>query len=549
MRRKLVIILCVILITVIAGGSIFWALHLNSAINNFRSPITNTPPQPGEPLGDPLTRRVVFVLIDGLRDDTSNNPETMPVLNSLKDKGASATIHSSTPSFSTPSYGVLMTGAWQYLSDVPAMNLDYEVIPVMTQDNIFSAAARSGMKAAVSGYNWFEKLIPEADLYAGFFTPGEDEAADLDVMAAALLWLDDPAYQLVLIHIDQVDHIQHVYGALSAETTQAASNADEYLAQILAKLDLEQDTLLICSDPGHIDQGGHGGSEAIVLQQPLILIGAGVNPGKYTDINQVDIAPTIAALLGTNLPASALGKARTEMLYLTGTQLKTITDATEAQQTRLADAVETALAITIERNSAGVPLDNAIETAMQARLRSEQLPRLLTTIAVLISIVALIIWRKPKHLLKIFIAVLLFLLVFNLSYRFILGNTYSFSSIKSIPNLIITYALMCLVGILLSGGLLIGWSKVKPADIIHFSKLITSFILILQLVLFIPGLVYYVLVGKTITWSLPHITPQFWSLHSLLQVTFSGMIGLLLLGITLLVSKLISKYKKPSPVN
>jgi glucose dehydrogenase len=108
---------------------------------------------------------------------------------------------------------------------------------------------------------------------------------------------------------------------------------------------------------------------------------------------------------------------------------------------------------------------------------------------------------------------------------------------------------MCLVGILLSGGLLIGWSKVKPADIIHFSKLITSFILILQLVLFIPGLVYYVLVGKTITWALPHITAQFWSLHSLLQVTFSGVIGLLLLGITLLVSKLISKHKKPSPVN
>lgn len=549
MRRKLVIILCVILITVIAGGSIFWALHLNSAINNFRSPISNSPPQPGEPLGEPLTRRVVFVLIDGLREDTANDPKVMPMLNSLKDQGASATIHSRTPSFSTPSYGVLMTGAWQYLSDVPAMNLDYEVIPAMTQDNIFSAAARSGMKTAVSGYNWFEKLIPEADLDAGFFTPGEDEAADLDVMAAALPWLDDPAYQLVLIHIDQVDHIQHVYGTLSPETTQAASNADEYLAQILTKLDLEQDTLLICSDHGHIDRGGHGGPEAIVLQQPLVLIGAGVNPGKYADINQVDIAPTIAALLGTNLPASALGKARTEMLYLTGTQLRTITDATEEQQTRLADAVETALSITIERNSAGVPVANAIETAMQARLRSEQLPRLLTVIAVLLFVIALFIWRKPRHLLKHFVAVVLFLLVFNLSYRFILSNTYSFSSIKGIPNLIITYALMCLGGLLLAGGLLIGWSRVKPTDVTRFSKLIVSFLLILQLVLFIPGLVYYVLVGKTITWALPHITTQFWSLHSLLQVGFSGVFGLLLLGITLLISRLISRLKKPSPVN
>jgi hypothetical protein len=543
MRRKLVVILCVILITVIAASSIFWALHLNSAINNFRSPITNNPPQPGEPSGDPLTRRVVFVLVDGLREDLAYDEELMPVFNSLKSQGASATMHVGIPSLSTPAYGVLMTGAWPYLSDAPAMNLDYEDIPVMTQDNIFSAAARNGMKTALSGYNWFEKLIPASDLTDGFFTPGEDEAADLDVMAAALPWLDDPAYQLVLIHIDQIDHMEHVYGALSAETKQATANADAYIAEILAKLNLEQDTLLVCGDHGHIDQGGHAGPEAIVTQVPFVLIGAGIQPGMYADINQVDVAPTIAALLGTNLPASAQGKVRTEMLYLTGTQLRTITDATEAQQTKLADAVETALSITVERNSAGIPLANAIETAMQARLRTEQLPRLLTVIAVLLFVIALFIWRKPGHLLKILVAVAIFLLVFNLSYRFILGNTYSFSSIKSISNLIITYSLMCLAGLLLAGGLLTWWSKVKPTHVTRFSKLIVSFLLILQLVLFIPGLVYYVLVGKTIAWALPHITTQFWSLHSLLQVTFSGVIGLLLLGITLLVARIFKKKK------
>ncbi len=133
------------------------------------------------------------------------------------------------------------------------------------------------------------------------------------------------------------------------------------------------------------------------------------------------------------------------------------------------------------------------------------------------------------------------MLVFNLAYLYILGNTYSFSSIKGIPHLVITYALMCLAGILLAGWLLIAASKVRPADGLPFSEMAVAFLLILQLVLFIPGLVYFVLVGKTITWSLPHITTQFWNLHGMLQVGFAGLLGLLLLGIVSLVARLKKK--------
>ncbi len=43
----------------------------------------------------------------------------------------------------------------------------------------------------------------------------------------------------------------------------------------------------------------------------------GFKPGSlYPDIEQVDVAPTIAALLGTNFPASAEGRVQTAMLNL-----------------------------------------------------------------------------------------------------------------------------------------------------------------------------------------------------------------------------------------
>ena len=70
--------------------------------------------------------------------------------------------------------------------------------------------------------------------------------------------------------------------------------------------------------------------------EPLVLAGAGVKPGQYPDIQQVDIAPTAAALLGLNIPASAQGSVQTDMLVLSADQQTRINAALLAQKTQLA---------------------------------------------------------------------------------------------------------------------------------------------------------------------------------------------------------------------
>jgi len=150
----------------------FWATGLISSLYAFRSPLKNNPPQPGSSLGQPASRQVVFVLIDALRLDTSLQAETMPTLSRLRQQGASATMHSRPLSFSEPGYSTLLIGAWPALNDGPAANLDYAEIPSWTQDNLFSAASRAGLHTAISGYYWFEKLIPQNAVSASFYTPG-----------------------------------------------------------------------------------------------------------------------------------------------------------------------------------------------------------------------------------------------------------------------------------------------------------------------------------------------------------------------------------------
>src|SRR4030042_1361540 len=197
MKKGAPIILCIIICIVVIGISYFWATALMDSVYAYRSPFRDSSPIPGEPSGSPITRSLVIVLIDSLRYDTSMKPEVMPFLNQLRNEGASALMHSRPPSYSEPGYTVLLTGAWPDLSDGPVINLDYADIPTFTQDEIFSAAHRAGLLTAVSGFNWFEKLIPQPAVSVSIYTAGEDQVADRQVTDAALPWLQEGRTHLV----------------------------------------------------------------------------------------------------------------------------------------------------------------------------------------------------------------------------------------------------------------------------------------------------------------------------------------------------------------
>ena len=54
-----------------AGAAYLLATRQMDSLYSYRSPLHNDPPAPGTALGQPLTRRVVVVLVDALRVDTS----------------------------------------------------------------------------------------------------------------------------------------------------------------------------------------------------------------------------------------------------------------------------------------------------------------------------------------------------------------------------------------------------------------------------------------------------------------------------------------------
>lgn len=547
MKNGLKLTARLILVIILGVGAILLALELMDNLYEYRSPLSENPPIPGRSFGDPFGEQIVFVLIDGLRYDTSLEAEVMPTLNQLRNQGASAKMHSQPPSYSAPGYGVLLTGAWPYLSDAPVFNLDYEDIPTLSQDNIFSSAKRHGRKTAASGYYWFEKLIPENSLDIGYFTPEEDNLADRAVVDAAIPWLESREYDLILIHLDQVDYAGHNEGGPQEDGwKQAANRADAMLAEIVSEMDLSEDVLVICSDHGHIDQGGHGGHDEITVNEPFVMVGKGIRAGVYGDIEMVDVAPTLAALVGINLPATTQGRVLTEMMFMPSNTLSNLKTETANQQSQLVAAYANAIGKSLPEEatnaSASIPVaqyQEALEKVQNSRLDQERLMRIAIAVAVLLIGLVLLWKMKPKGLLNLILSALSFTALFHFAYITFGQKVYSYSSVVSPTQLVLVNGMITLLALIMAW-LLFTFQNWIALDIKQNLSKAIDIALSIILVTSLPLIGHVLWNGLFATWNLPNLALHYLALLSLIQVFFVS-IGVLLLvlvtGIILLDRK------------
>ncbi|NMC30603.1 MAG: PglZ domain-containing protein [Pelolinea sp.] len=538
MKNKTRLWMGITALLLIALGAYFLANAVMDSLMNFRSPLAGDPPLAGDASGSALSRRVVVVLVDALREDTSLDVQVMPYLNKLRQNAAVATMHSQPPSYSDPGWATVLSGAWPDINDSqPANPPDDDSVRTFTQDDIFAAADRAGIKTAVSGFSWFEQMLANSGVDEGFYTPGEDSAADMDVLGAAVPWLQDAQYQLVLIHLDQVDYAGHHQGGpLGEDWAAAARRVDAMLQTITAGLDLEKDTLLVISDHGQIDAGGHGGTEPITMLEPFVMLGAGVVPGQYADIEMVDIAPTLAALLGTSIPASNQGRALTEMLAFTGEQEEAFNELQQLQQEQLLQKYQTAMGVDGFQVDGTGSAATAMQTIRSQRLARERIFRLVVTVLLVLLPGYFIYRKKDRNLPKYGLGALVAILVFHLLYAVVQGNTYTLSSMADANAFILCAAQDMGIGLLIGWLVSMLWVKGFREGSRTAAQTSIDFLFILLYMLFLPILWNLYRNGILITWTLPEFGSMFIGFLSILQSMFVAVFGLLLTGLSALVA-------------
>jgi hypothetical protein len=137
--------------------------------------------------------------------------------------------------------------------------------------------------------------------------------AELGPMLAELAAGDASLIAALVLDVDRAGHAAGV----GARYRAAAADTDRMLRVAFAAIDFTRDAVIVTADHGHVAPGGHGGVEPEVSHVPLILAGAGIIRGAHAiDARLIDVAATVATLLGIAAPGHAEGRALVEVLAL-----------------------------------------------------------------------------------------------------------------------------------------------------------------------------------------------------------------------------------------
>ncbi len=302
-----------------------WTAHSAwSSVTRFRSPYELRGGQPG---GDPIADRAVLLVLDGIRVDASGG---MSELQALARRGSSGVAQAALPSLSNTNRAVLVTGAWPEVNGV-TNNGRYHPPPV---DSLFSLAAHRGMPRAVSGSSFWGHAFGEY-LKGDLLVQKKDFAHDADP-EALVVWQErdcrDSQHFLaryetgfLVVGVTAADAAGHDFGGESEAYLQVVQGVDRCVGSVVRALDNGRTAFAIISDHGHIQHrsgGGHGGSEPEVVEVPLVFVGSGVRKSSGWRAQAVDVAPTLAVLLGLPLPATNQGTVLWDSLDLTDEQTR-----------------------------------------------------------------------------------------------------------------------------------------------------------------------------------------------------------------------------------
>ena len=256
-------------------------------------------------------RRLLLIGIDGLRLDVLEQTQT-PHLDRVLVDGCltSSLIPAGTPTVSGPMWSSILTGVWAPDHGV----MDNEHPPAERAPDVLSRLLDADPDAQVFAAAGWHPLIAAAgcgpvidparvDCFATHLgTSGDVQVTDY---VTERLDADDKALRAAFVYLGEIDEVGHRVG-VGTEYVDELHHVDACIGRILDSLERRTDahewTVLVTTDHGHVDEGGHGG---VSLLERTVWIGASDPQLADRLRHSTDITPLMLELTAAATPATS----------------------------------------------------------------------------------------------------------------------------------------------------------------------------------------------------------------------------------------------------
>lgn len=265
--------------------------------------------------------KVLVVGMDGLRiDRLTRSPANAPVLHGLMATGAHGTSllpygraedgasAGTAYTDSGPGWSSVLTGVWPERHGVTGndfLGADYPRYPDFLSRAV---TTRPGLRTAavVSWPELVDRGVLGTAIGRRVRYDGESdgyETTDRLVAHTAARLLTEDAADALFVYFGATDEAGHATGPLSPAYDRALLAQDAHLGRLLEAIDARRAgelwTVLVTTDHGHRDTGGHGGDTRAEREVFVILAEPGTPAGTRLDTPRlIDIAPTVLDRLG-----------------------------------------------------------------------------------------------------------------------------------------------------------------------------------------------------------------------------------------------------------
>lgn len=277
--------------------------------------------------------RVVVLILDGVGARVAFEPGSMPLLQARLPSAARGTGLASFPTLTPPGLRAVMSGHRSLPeAEIPGGHRRQE------PDSVPRRAAAAGLKAFIVGQQDWPPLFGDQGVsmdVVNYQGPGPDYDAGIHAAAREIVSGRRGPWDLAVVHYFSLDPLAHLIGTEAQDYRNRLKLLDRRIDELVA-LAGPRTTFVLTADHGQSKTGAHGGTSPTSTQVPIVIWGERARPSSIGEVAQVDIAPTIAALLGTPPPAQSEGEPLLQALRLSPQErASALLDSLEQREARI----------------------------------------------------------------------------------------------------------------------------------------------------------------------------------------------------------------------